>query len=194
MPKKEKPAGIKKANKKPAAQKPPKKKKTPKTISNPVELQKAKKIQAKIEREKMESELKVEGKLSIKQERFCKLYATDQEFFGNGVQSYIEAYDVDMSKPNWYKSAQSSASRLLSKAMIFNRINSLLEKTGFTDVAVDKQISFLIHQQADFTNKLGAIREYNKIKNRYPTQKVEHSGSIDLIEITNYGTEDENEN
>ena len=33
-----------------------------------------------------------DNKLSPQQERFCNLFASDQEFFGNGVQSYIEAY------------------------------------------------------------------------------------------------------
>jgi hypothetical protein len=35
-------------------------------------------------------------KLNPKQELFCELYATDREFFGNGVQSSIEAYDVSV--------------------------------------------------------------------------------------------------
>lgn len=131
--------------------------------------------------------------LNLKQEKFCQLYASDREFFGNGTQSYIEAYEPDKKKPNWYKSCQGSASRLLSNPIIIARINAIMEETGLNDVAVDKQTSFLIHQHADFTNKLGAIREYNKIKNRYPTQKVEHSGKIDVIEITNYATPDQKE-
>ena len=40
-------------------------------------------------------------KLTPQQELFCQLYAGDREFFGNGVQSYIEAYNVDTSKPGW---------------------------------------------------------------------------------------------
>jgi hypothetical protein len=34
-------------------------------------------------------------KLTLKQQVFCTLYSSDREFFGNGVQSYVEAYQVD---------------------------------------------------------------------------------------------------
>lgn len=105
-------------------------------------------------------------KLTQRQERFCQLYATDKEFFGNGVETYVEVYDVDKTKPNWYKSACSSASRLLSNVKVCERINEILEETGFNDVFIDKQLSFLITQHADFTNKLGAIKEFNKLKQR----------------------------
>lgn len=117
--------------------------------------------------------------LNPKQEEFCRLYATEREFFGNGVDSYVEAYDVDTSKPNWYKSACSSASRLLSNVKICERINSLLETDTLNDMFVDKQLGFLITQHASFSDKLGAIREYNKLKKRI-TDKVEHSGSVSL--------------
>lgn len=116
--------------------------------------------------EKPKVEEKKEVKLNPRQELFCNLYATDREFFGNGVQSYIEVYEPDQSKPNWYKSAQASASRLLSNAIVYNRINELLEESGLNDNFVDKQLLFLISQQSDFTNKAAAIREYNKLKQR----------------------------
>lgn len=105
-------------------------------------------------------------KVNPTQELFCQYYATETEFFGNGVQSYIEAYEPDQSKANWYKSACSSASRLLSDVKVIGRINEILEETGMNDVHIDKQLSFLITQHADFTNKLGAIKEYNKLRQR----------------------------
>ena len=107
-----------------------------------------------------------------KQEKFCQLYATETDFFGNGVQSYVEAYEVDTTKPNWYKSACSSASRLLSSVKVIKRINEILEETGLNDAFTDKQLSFLIAQHADFTNKLGAIKEYNKLKQRITDKSV----------------------
>ena len=147
-------------------------------------------LQAKAKHIVEEAELKVHSSLNPKQEKFCQLYATDREFFGNGTQSYIEAYNPDMSKPNWYKSAQASSSRMLSNVIIIESINEILEKTGLNDVAVDKQTSFLIHQHADFTNKLGAIREYNKIKDRYPKQKIEVAHSFDAVEIERFASKD----
>jgi len=108
-------------------------------------------------------------KLTLKQEAFCQLYVmADKEFFGNGVESYMEAYgdEVDKSKPNWYKSAQASASRLLSNVKVCNRINELLTSGGLNDEFVDKQLLYMITQHADGNLKLGAVREYNKLKQR----------------------------
>lgn len=108
----------------------------------------------------------VEDKLNQKQEFFCQLYATEKEFFGNGTQSYIEAYDPDTTKPNWYKTAAASASRLLKNDKVIKRINEILEETGLNDAFIDKQLSFLIAQHSDFGSKIAAIREYNKLKQR----------------------------
>ena len=113
-------------------------------------------------------------KLNPKQELFCKCYASDTEFFGNGVQAYIEVYEPDTSKPNWYKAACASASRLLSSVKVCDRINQLLEEQGLNDQNVDKQLLFLINQHADFKSKASAIKEYNKLKQRI-TEKSEVS-------------------
>lgn len=105
-------------------------------------------------------------KLTPQQELFCKLYASDKEFFGNGVQSYIEAYGVDTSKRGWYATARSGAYENLTKPYILERINEIFEAQGLNDSYVDKQLEKLITQDADFKAKLGAIQEYNKMKGR----------------------------
>lgn len=114
------------------------------------------------------------SKLNPKQEMFCKLYATDREFFANGVQAYIEAYNPDTSKKNWYNTARSNASQLLTNTNILKRINELLEMEGLNDAFVDKQLTLLISQNADFGAKTAAIREYNKLKQRI-TEKIDHT-------------------
>lgn len=106
------------------------------------------------------------NKLNPKEEKFCQLYATHREYFGNGVESYLEVYDIDRSKSNWYKTACSAASRLLRNVKVLERINELLENNVLNDQFVDKQLGLLITQNADFSNKLGAIREYNKLRQR----------------------------
>lgn len=106
-----------------------------------------------------------------RQERFCQLYTTDREFFGNGVETYLECYDIDRSKPNWYKTACACASKLLSNAKVCERINELLETGGLNDGNVDKQLLFLISQYSDFKSKLGAIKEYNALKQRITEKK-----------------------
>lgn len=141
----------------------------------------------------------VEMTLNQRQELFSRLYATDKEFFGNGVESYIQAYKPDQSKPNWYKSACSSASRLLRNVKVVERINELLEEMGFTETAIDKQLAFLITQHSDFSVKLGAIREYNKLRGRIKDgpninitlpQPILGGESRKVIDVT----EDHNEN
>jgi len=113
-------------------------------------------------------------KLNPRQELFCKLYATNEEFFGNGVASYIEAFKVDQKKRNWYKSACASSSRLLSNVKILERINTLLENNGLNDAFIDKQLLFLATQHTDFGAKLGAIKEYNTLKQRI-IKKIDHT-------------------
>lgn len=125
----------------------------------------------------------VDEKLNPKQETFCNLYATDRSFFGNGVQAYIEAYDPDQSRGNWYKSAQASASRLLSNVIILARINELLELHGLNDTFVDKQLELLITQNADTKTKLGAIKEYNNLKTRI-TKNIDIKSDGEKVAVT----------
>lgn len=118
---------------------------------------------------------KKDNGLNPQQEKFCKLYATDKEFFGNGVQAYAEAYAIDLRVRGAYQSARADASRLLTNANILERINKLLDEGGLNDSFVDKQLLFVINQNADFSSKMAAIREYNKLKQRV-TERLEHTG------------------
>lgn len=128
-----------------------------------------------------------EAELNLKQRAFCELFASDREFFGNGMASYAEAYNIDLSKKGAYKTAQANASRLLSNAKILKEIDRLLELHGLNDSFVDKQLEFLITQNADYSTKLGSIREYNKLKKRI-ADRIEHTGkdgeAIELQTIT----------
>lgn len=118
--------------------------------------------------------LSSETETNAKQELFCQYYATDREFFGNGVASYIESYDPDTSRPNWYKSACSSASQLLSNIKVCKRINELLTAEGLCDEFVDKQLLMVITQHDDKGAKVAAIKEYNKLKSRI-IEKIDHT-------------------
>lgn len=127
---------------------------------------------------------KTERDLKFRQEKFCELFTSwDKDFFGNWVQSYIEAYEPDRSKPNWYKTACASASQLLSNIKVIARINELLETGGFNDQHVDKQLLLLITQHADFSSKLWAIREYNKLKKRVD-DAMKPVINIDKVQVT----------
>lgn len=119
-------------------------------------------------------------KLTPQQEMFCQLYAGDREFFGNGVQSYIEAYGLDTSKPGWYNVAKSGACENLTKPYILERIDEIFEAHGLNDQFVDKQLEKLIVQDADFNTKMKAIAEYNKLKSRITEKKDITSGGEKL--------------
>jgi hypothetical protein len=112
-----------------------------------------------------EEQTEVQKKLNPKQEMFCQLYATDREFFGNGVESYMEAYDPDRTEKGWYDTARANASRLLTDANILTRINELLDVT-LNDAVVDKQLALVVIQNADYRSKVQAIDQYNKLKSR----------------------------
>ena len=122
-------------------------------------------------------------KLNEKQELFCKLYATNREFFGNGVQAYIEAYDIHTSNPGAYNSARSSAYDLLTNPHILKRIDELLELGPLNDQTVDRELAFVIEQKADLSSKVAAIREYNKLKTRI-IDKIDHTTKGQKLEVT----------
>lgn len=107
-----------------------------------------------------------EKRLTKKQEMFCRLYATNREYFGNGTQAYAEAYNIDLSKRGKKSIAKASASRLLTYDYISESINKLLDLGGLNDERVDKELLFLIEQNANFNVKLGAIKEYNSLRKR----------------------------
>lgn len=119
--------------------------------------------------------------LTPKQERFCQLYVSE-EFFGHGTESYAEAYGIDLK--TGYGSAKTSAARLLTNANICARINELLKDAGLNDGFVDKQLLFLISQHADFAQKMAAIREYNKLRQRITDKMDVTTGGEKLHTIT----------
>lgn len=111
--------------------------------------------------------------LNPKQKLFCEYYVS-KDFFGNGVQSYFAAYSGEGEEEITYDTAKSNAHRLLTNAYILEYINSMLDEAGLNDAFVDKQLLFLINQNAEFPSKIAAIKEYNKLKQRI-TDKVDHT-------------------
>ena len=92
------------------------------------------------------------------------MYASDREFFGNGVRSYIEAYRPKRIG-NWYVNARAGASQLLTNIHILKRIDELLE-IELNNSFVDKRLGFWITQLAHPAASIEGIKEYNKLKKR----------------------------
>lgn len=132
------------------------------------------------------SKIKSEAGLTVNQEKFCQLFCSydNKDLFGNGVQSYLEVYNIDRTKPNWYKTACAQASKLLSNAKVCERINKLLEGQGLNDMNVDKQLGFLLNQHADYKVKLGAIKEYNVLKERIKNSQTVLIPQLEQLEST----------
>lgn len=145
-------------------------------------MKKSKRKSKKVVKSTVKPTTKSGHKLTPQQELFCQLYAGDREFFGNGVQSYIEAYGVDTSKPGWYTTARAGAHENLTKPHILERIDEIFEAHGLNDQFVDKQLEKLIIQDADFNAKMKAIAEYNKLKARI-TEKRDITSGGEKIEI-----------
>lgn len=110
--------------------------------------------------------MKKKKQLTKKQELFCKLFATEKEYFGNGTQAYAKAYNIDLTKRGKQSIAKSNASRLLTYDYITRYIDKLLDLGGLNDNRVDKELLFLIEQNANLHIKLGAIKEYNSLRKR----------------------------
>jgi len=109
----------------------------------------------------------MEIKLTLKQERFCQLYAgLDREFFGNGTRAYIEAYNIDITQKGQYLVARAGAYENLTKPHITARIRELIDTSVLNDERVDKELAFLIDQDAELGVKMNAIKEYNALKAR----------------------------
>lgn len=138
-------------------------------------------------------------KLTPQQEMFCQIYAGDREFFGNGVQSYIEAYGINIGEKGAYNMAKSGASENLTKPYILERINEIFEAHGLNDTFVDKQLEKLIIQDADYSTKMKAIAEYNKLKQRITikqdiTSDGESMAPVALVEFVNAERKDKGTN
>ena len=121
-------------------------------------------------------------KLTKQQELFCQNFVSEGEIFGNGTRSYASAYNIDLSDKGSNASARACASKLLTNINIMNRINSLLDDAGLNENHVDKRLLFWINQSADSSTSLGAIREFNKLKQRI-TEKIEHDIKAPITNI-----------
>lgn len=125
----------------------------------------------------------IADELSPAEIQFCKNFASSIEFFGNGTQSYIDAFNVEIIKGTnkknvpkgkkgmTYEAVREAARKLLTRSDILTKIEEVQEETGFNDASADKTLSFLMTQRADLRVALGAAAEYNKLKARIVNQQ-----------------------
>ena len=118
-------------------------------------------------------------RLTLKQRKFCKLYMTSKDFFGNGTQSYIEAYNPKKTK-NWIQNAGRSAADNLKKPHILAYLEELYNLEEMNPAQADKELAFCMKQHADLGVKLRSVDSYNKLKKRI-TDKIEHKITFSLL-------------
>lgn len=143
--------------------------------------------------------------LNACQEAFCNYYTGNDILFGNATLCYAEAYryNLDMldhddakfvlvdkktgkqekiedsSYDKAYNVCSVSGFRLLRNPKIQTRINKILNEMMRDDI-VDTEIMHTIRQRTDYSAKMSAIKEYNKIKDRITSKTDITSGGEKL--------------
>lgn len=126
---------------------------------------------------KQKKEIIGEG-LNEKQKLFCFLYVTDKDCFGNVTKAYKKAYNCTLVVAN------KNAHRFMVNNGIIAYIDKLL-LDFYNEHEADTQLSYLMKQNKDTVTKLGAIKEFNKLKNRI-TEKVDLTSKGEKILGINY--------
>lgn len=150
---------------------------------------------------------KILSTLNPKQELFCHIYTQNTYLYGNGTLCYAQAYNIPLdslpeddavySDPDpetgireklkessyriAYDNCSAAASRLLRNAKINDKIKELLINS-MTDSEVDSELIHTIKQREDYSAKMRAIAEYNKIKQRI-TQKADLTSKGEKISV-----------
>lgn len=123
----------------------------------------------------------IKTKLKPEWEMFCQYFVSSYETFGNATRSYAKAYNIDISDKRKYGTCRTNGYRLLTNADIIARVNELLNDLVMNDTTVDQQLAFLIMQNHDYSSKVAAIREYNKLKQRITEKKEIKINAIEEI-------------
>jgi hypothetical protein len=147
-----------------------------------------------------------------RRELFCRYFTQNDEMFNNATLSYAEAYEYELDElsqeavyeeiedeetgeirkgkliePSEYDKAYNVCSvqghRLLRNTKVQERIVALRNEL-LKDEVVDSELSKVIKQNKDFTPKVAAIKEYNKLRGRIIDQtKVTHVQKLDMDDI-----------
>jgi len=111
-------------------------------------------------------------------ERLFVLYYTDTDpfakTFGNGLQSYKKLH------PNLSDVVcRVNASRMKARTRVRKAIRERIDAIGMCDTNLDIQLLKVVNQDGDLGPKVSAIKEANKVKDRYKAIEVKHSFDMD---------------
>jgi stage III sporulation protein SpoIIIAA len=115
-----------------------------------------------------------------KQKIFSELYTG--KYFANGVDSYCEAYGIDLEKqPQRIGSVRASVTRLLKNANILAYIRELRGEYNLVEEIVNNEHAFLILQNAELGVKLGAIKHFRELNNKIENKIADNKVEIEII-------------
>ena len=119
----------------------------------------------------------MQGRLTIKQEKFCREYASS----GNAVKSYISAYE----KNNSYSAAGVESHRLLKNPKIQARLKELDEVHKTKKIAQAEEIQIAMTdllRNGTSKEKLKAAEILCKIKGMFVSkQELEITNSVPIV-------------
>ena len=122
--------------------------------------------------------------LSLKEKLFIKyyLFGCEKEFeFSNGTKSYAKAYGYDIKDEKDYNVCGVESSKYLKKPKLKEYMIEMLEEAGLNDDIADAKLIEIL-KNGNNVEALGAIREYNKLKQRI-TDKLEVKGKISISKL-----------
>ena len=119
----------------------------------------------------------MQGRLTAKQEKFCREYASS----GNAVKSYLSAY----SKGNSYSAAGSEASKLLKNPRIRARLKELYETQNAEKIMQAEEIQTTLTEIArtgSIKDRLKAIDILCKMGGLYISkQELEITNAVPIV-------------
>ncbi len=116
--------------------------------------------------------------LTPAQESFAQAYTA------LGTDTFCNAYQSLIATRKWNggeNGARTYAATIRNHPVVASRIKELLAFQGFQDDDIDLEHLKVIKQDKDFTNKMRAIQEYNRLKGRGAQQ-----GQILNVNIINF--------
>ena len=122
-------------------------------------------------------------RLTTKQRKFVNAIAET----GHGVESAKRAYDIgskggSKTPEQAFKTASAIASENLDKPIIQEALDKLLEKLNFTKNDRIKILAEIANKQEDSRNRIGAIKEANRMTGAYPDDSLEvKEGEVKIV-------------
>jgi hypothetical protein len=106
----------------------------------------------------------LELRLTPQQIEFCQIYIS-KDAYGDAISSYCQVFELDEEHRQQRIQARNGANAFLKDANIITFLGILLDSDGLNESHVNKELLFLIDQNADYKVKVQAIGLFHAINN-----------------------------